>query len=456
MPSYQKQFDLVKERLTANRRLLLAAKDSDRVQAIAEQQKLVFVKAVKMLPKLSATDEATLVEEVVTVGWTGIEEVLKAITEKGDHADASEGCTLFQTNTKAQDFTTVEHFLPAELWNVDKSVFVQRVSEFVVTGLGCNTPSAFTARKIAAMGFIVIDGREKASVASYQTRKAAVDLVKLEMKKYKKVLPIEWIAELPSSPAELKSKYPLQYKHAYKHYEPAASPLANFDCMLVDSQLPCRNSALRLAQHGMAPNLLRPQVQSLQQSSSSNGFGQCGQDAVLQCLQTIAQGQLRMQQTMLAGQAHSQNPSQEHGVDLPGFRFSSPKRKPLGHQLSVSTPQQRQKTGGSQFPSLQTPPPLTNGAMVASAAGAVAGPTVTEATVGGLGNAVGEATKTDDAAVEAASRPSVRATSLKKKSVEAASTELMKLMDGGGCGKKPTAKAAAKSKVIANKNTTCV
>ena len=440
MPSYQKQFDLVKERLTANRRLLLAAKDSDRVQAIAEQQKLVFVKAVKMLPKLSATDEATLVEEVVTVGWTGIEEVLKAITEKGDHADASEGCTLFQTNTKAQDFTTVEHFLPAELWNVEKSVFVQRVSEFVVTGLGCNTPSAFTARKIAAMGLLVTEGRESASVASYQTKKTAVDLVKLEMKKYKKVVPIEWIAELPSSPAEMKAKYPLQYKHAYKHYEPAASPLANFDCMVVDSQLPCRNSALRLAQHGMAPNLLRPQVQSLQQSSSSNGFGQCGQDAVLQCLQTIAQGQLRMQQAMLG-------PSQEHGIDMPGFRFSSPREKSLGHQLAFQTP----KTGGSQFPSLQTPPPLTNGAMVASAAGAVPGPTISEATVGELGNAVAEAASTEKVKAASTQKESVGAASIRKKSVEAASTELMAMMDSGDCGKKPKGKAAAKSKVIANK-----
>ena len=426
--------------MTANRRLLLAAKDSDRVQAIAEQQKLVFVKAVKMLPKLSAADEATLVEEVVTIGWTGIDEVLKAITEKGDHADASEGCTLFQKNTKAQDFTTVEHFLPAELWNVEKSVFVQRVSEFVVTSLGCNTPSAFTARKIAAMGLLVTEGRESASVASYQTKKTAVDLVKLEMKKYKKVLPIEWIAELPSSPAEMKAKYPLQYKHAYKHYEPAASPLANFDCMVVDSQLPCRNSALRLAQHGMAPNLVQSQVQSFQQSSSSNGFGQYGQNVVLQCLQTIAEGQLRMQQAMLG-------PSQEHGIDMPGFRFSSPREKSLGHQLAFQTP----KTGGSQFPSLQTPPPLTNGAMVASAAGAVPGPTISEATVGELGNAVAEAASTEKVKAASTQKESVGAASIRKKSVEAASTELMAMMDSGDCGKKPKGKAAAKSKVIANK-----
>ena len=321
MPSYQKQFDLVKERLTANRRLLLAAKDSDRVQAIAEQQKLVFMKAVRMLPKLSATDEATLVEEVVTVGWTGIEEVLKAITEKGDHADASEGCTLFEKISKSQDFSAVEHSLPAELWDAEKSLFVKRVSELVVAGLGCNAPSAFTARKIAAMGLLVTEGREGAAVASYQTKKAAVDLVKIEMKKYKKVLPIEWIVELPSSPADMKVKHPRQYEHAYRHYPPVPCRFPNFDTMVVDNTLPCRNSALRLAQHGMAPNLLQSQVQSYQQSSGSNGFGQLGQKAVMQCLQQLAHSQLRMQELMITNKA----PSHEHGIDLPGFKFSSPR-----------------------------------------------------------------------------------------------------------------------------------
>jgi hypothetical protein len=409
-PSSKQMFDLLMERLTANRRMLHAAAQSKELDTTSERQRSVFMKALQILPKLSAMDATRLVEQVVIVGWKDVDEVVKLINEKTDHHDESLGCTVFSQDSKYQDFATVEHFLPDELWEGESGAFLVHVCEFVSTRLGCISPTAFTSRKIAALALLKSQGREGAVVASYQTKKATMILVKKEMNKYKTILPKEWIARLPPSPADMKVKYSRQYEHAYRDFPPAPCPFADFDTMVVDSTIPCRDSALRIAQHGLAPTALQCMPQNnvfngfgqFGQAGAGNGFGPFGQAGagIVHVLQHIANSQVRMQELMAAKSPNNDD------VDLPGFRYRQ------------STSPKGGLPGGFHVPppvrdAMQMPPLM---APIADAADKIDSPN--------------ELADKDDVPVP---QPNTTDVNKKRKTVEEASDALQALMGGGGC-----------------------
>jgi hypothetical protein len=409
-PSSKQMFDLLMERLTANRRMLQAAAQSKELDTISERQRSVFMKALHILPKLSAMDATRLVEQVVIVGWKDVDAVVKLINEKADHHDESLG-SLFSRDSKYQDFATVEHFLPDEVWEGESGSFLVHVCEFVSTRLGCISPTVFIFRKIAALALLKSQGREGAAVASYHTKTATMILVKKEMTKYKTVLPKEWIARLPPSPADMKVKYSRQYEHAYRDFPPAPCRFADFDTMVVDSTIPCRDSALRVCQHGLAPNAL--QLQCMPQNNVLNGFGQFGQAGagngfgqfgqagagILQVLQHIANTQVSMQELMVAK-------SPNDGVDLPGFRYRQ------------STSPKGGLPGG-----FHVPPPVRD---------AMHMPPVM-APIADVADKIDLPNNFADKGDLPVPQPNTTEVNKKKKTVEEASDELQALMGGGGC-----------------------
>ena len=139
MSSLKTLLRLAKERLEANRRLLLLlVAGSAEHTANVVRRKIVFDTALRAMPNMTEDLAVDLCEDVARVGWPSHTEQIAAIM---DHVVPPAELRLFgqpvAARTQKQSYVWIEHHLPERIWNGSSERFTQHLCEFVCVDMAC-------------------------------------------------------------------------------------------------------------------------------------------------------------------------------------------------------------------------------------------------------------------------------------------------------------------------------
>ena len=129
--------------------------------------------------------------------------------------------------TSLQSWETVQHFLPASVWETMKQGTMSNVIDFVLK-LGLRNPSEPTAQVISLCVLWASEGHDKACAMQAEVKLSFHQQVKQMFKTKAKFLlpPVEWMQALPRTPLELKQKNPTVYEVVYSQEGPAETPIS--------------------------------------------------------------------------------------------------------------------------------------------------------------------------------------------------------------------------------------